>query len=163
MKKLIPFLVAAALAMPVFGAAAHHAFAQDGGTGPGCAGHHEGGGRGHHGHGGRGGRHGNPAEHVEERARMMTAMLDLDARQQTEVRRILTAEAAQMQTLMQQGRSEATHTAMRALHEQTKQSISVLLNPTQRATMERVEAARRANHEGRGHGPNAAPTPPATH
>ena len=142
MKKLVPFLLAGALALPVASVVVHHAFAQDGSHDCGPRGH----GGGHHGRGHHGrGHHGNPAEHVAERTRMLTAILDLNATQQAEVQRILTAAATEAQTIHQQPEGEARHQAMQALHERTKLSIAAVLTPAQRATMERVEAAREAN------------------
>lgn len=172
MKKILPFLVAGALLLPVMTVAGGAALAQRGG---GECGQHEGHGGGGHGRG----HHGNPADHVAGRTRMLTAMLDLDARQQADVTRILTAAATEMQTLFAQPRSEAQHTAMQALHQRTSASIAAALNPTQRATFQRVEAARTAEREshraerearraqrggpgGHGHGPGAAPTAPST-
>lgn len=145
MKKILPYLVAAALAFPVAGAAVSYANAQPSGPGGSCehGGRHGGEHGGHHGGPGRG-RHGDPAEHAEHRVRMLTAILDLDGRQAAEVRRILVAEATEMQAIHQQPRGEATHQAMEALHARTVQSIGAVLNATQRATMTRVEAARTA-------------------
>lgn len=99
---------------------------------------------------------------------MMTAILDLSPAQQTEVRRLLTAEATEMRSIADQADRDARHTAMRALHERTKASIRTLLNPTQRATMDRVDAVREAHRDGRGEhrgspaGAQPAPTPGAT-
>lgn len=170
MKKYVPFLLAGALAMPAFGLAAQHVSAQDGPRDGQC----DHGGRGGHGrHGGEGGPgahgrghhrgHGDPAARAEHRTRMLTAILDLNERQATEVRRILTAEATEMQNLRQQGRSDATRDAVRALHERTKTSIAAVLNPQQRATMQRMEAVRAENHREREtrRGADAAPARPA--
>lgn len=104
---------------------------------------------------------------------MLTAILDLDTRQQAEVRRILQAAATEMQTLFAQGRSDATRQAMEQLHARTQQQIGAVLNATQRATFTRVEAvhaaeraerqARRAEREAaRGERPGASDRGPVT-
>ena len=90
---------------------------------------------------------------------MMTAILNLDARQQTEVRRILTAESAEMATIHQQPRGEAQHTAMRALRERTKASIAALLSPSQRATMDRIDSVRQTERSRRDAERAARPAP----
>lgn len=112
--------------------------------------------RGHHGH------HRDPAAHAEHRARMLTAILDLDAHQSSEVHRILLRTATEMQTLMRGERNDQTRASMRALHDRAKAEIDALLNPTQRATMDRMEAAReqrgargRRGGGGRGQAPRA--------
>lgn len=175
MKKYVPILLASALALPVAGFAAHHASAQGGPRdgqcdhgGPGEGHHHgRGGGDGWHGRGGPHGGPRDPAERAEHRVRMLTAILDLNERQATEVRRILTAEATEMQTLMQQGRSPAMRDQMQAIHDRTQASIEAVLNPQQRATLQRMEAVRRqerAEHEaqrGPAGQPPAAPAPAA--
>jgi Spy/CpxP family protein refolding chaperone len=138
MKKFFPYLVAAAIAAPFVAAGAmaqpNAPTAQQGPRGE----------RGHHGRG-----HGDPSQHAEHRARMLTAILDLDAHQSQEVRRILARAATEMQALMSRPRGEERHTAMRALHDRTKTEIDALLTPAQRATMDRMEAARREGHGGR--------------
>jgi Spy/CpxP family protein refolding chaperone len=96
--------------------------------------HH--GGRGHHGRG-------DPALRAEHHLRMMTAILDLSAAQQAQVRQILESTQAERRTIREQGRSEATRAQMQALHERTEQRISAVLTPAQRATFDRVRAARR--------------------
>ena len=129
------------------------AAAQDGGVpaqqaGPGEC-------HGGHGRGGRG-MHGDPAARVEHRVRMMTAILDLDATQQARVREILSRSSTEAQALHAQPRSEEGRAAMQALRQRTEQQIEAVLSPTQRATFQRVRAAReegmrqhRAAHGGR--------------
>ena len=89
---------------------------------------------------------------------MLTAILDLNATQQAEVTRILNAAATEAQTIHQQPSGDARHQAMQALRQRTQQSIAALLTPAQRATLERVEAARRTNHDAR----RPSATPPST-
>lgn len=167
MKKLVPYLLAAALAAPVFGAGLSRVNAQPPSGGDAAQCDHGGGGPrgGHHGRG----RHANRdlAGHAEHRARMLTAILDLDAHQASEVRRILNRAATEAEALMQEPRSDATRTSMHAIHERAKNEIDALLTPAQRATMDRMEAVRGERHgrgegDGRGHhanprGPEARP------
>lgn len=95
---------------------------------------------------------------------MLTAILDLNATQQAEVTRILNAAATEAQAIHQQPQGDARRQAMEALHTRTQQSIAAVLTPAQRATMDRVEAARRASREAHRPTPPAnPPTPPATH
>lgn len=145
MKKLAPLALALSLALGPVAVAA----AQDGGVAaPGAHGEH-GPGECRHGGPGRGrggpgfgrGMHGDPAAHAEHRLRMLTAILDLDARQQASVRDILTQSATEAQALFQQGRSEEGRAAMDALRQRTEQRIEAVLSPTQRATFVRVRAA----------------------
>lgn len=129
-------LATLALALSL-GAAPALASAQDGGAPPprdrgGC---HEGG-RGHRGHG-------DPAQRAQHHLRMMTAILDLSAAQQAQVRQILESTATERRAIREQPRSEATRAQMEALHERTEQRISAVLTPAQRATFDRVRAARR--------------------
>ena len=161
MKKLAPYLLAAALAAPVFGAGLSRVNAQppSGGDARACDHGGEGPRGGHHGRG----RHGNRdlAGHAEHRARMLTAILDLDAHQSSEVRRILGRAATEAQALMAQPRTDATRTSMHAIHERAKTEIDALLTPAQRATMDRMEAVRGARHgHGGGRGDGANPRGP---
>ena len=125
------------------------AAAQDGGVAavqPGGRGHGHHGGRHRGGHG-RGMR-GDPAQRAEHRARMLTAILDLDARQQAQVRAILTQSATEAQALHAQLRaaggppSEEARAAMEAHRQRTEQRIDAVLSASQRATIARVRAVR---------------------
>jgi hypothetical protein len=148
MKKLVPYLAAAAIAAASIPAAAQDAGpAQRGERGGDCR-HHHGRGRGHH---------GDPARHAEHRARMLTAILGLDAQQEARVRAILAEAAAQHQAIRGEGRSEATRERMHALREEVEQRIEAVLTAPQRETMARIRAERerfrserRERHEAHG-------------
>ena len=139
------FLIAALAAAPLFTATS--AQAQAGGPRHGM---HHGGPAGRGGHDGRG-----------RRLEMLTAILGLDAQQQASIRQIVQGNEPRRQQIRQLPDAAARHAAIRALHEETHAAIQALLTPDQRSTLARVEAARRAHHEGgrRGPGPSGPGAP----
>lgn len=153
-------LVAALAAAPL---TVGTALAQDTAPGGGVHGHE--GPRGHGGphHGGRG--FGGPGQRIE----MLTAILGLDAHQEAGIRQIFEANRPRREQIRAMTDQTARHAAMEALHHETRASIDALLNPDQRATLDRMEAARRAHgprgegrEGGRGHGHGSPPSAPPT-
>ena len=109
--------------------------------------------QGRHGHG-----RGDRMEHL-------TTILGLDANQQAAVRQIFEANRPRFQEIRQMTDATARQAAMQQLHTQTHASIDALLTPDQRATFDRIQAARAAHageHGGRRHGRRGGATGPAT-
>jgi hypothetical protein len=146
MKKMVPFLLAATLAVPTL------ALAQQGPDGGGATSEtclHRGG----HGHGGGRG-HGDPRAHAERRARMIVAILGLDAARAAQVQSILAESATEGEALRAAPRSDAVRERMRAIHDRATARIDAILTPAERTTMARVRAVheeqRREHREHRG-------------
>lgn len=104
---------------------------------------------GPHGRGGGHGRfrHGGPGRRVE----MLVAILGLDATQEATVRQIFEANRPRFQEIRQMTDPAARRTAMQTLHQQTRARMDAVLTPEQRATLDRMEAARRAGRHGADH------------
>ena len=111
---------------------------------------HHGGPRMHAGPHGRGG----PGMHRRgpgERVRMLVAILGLDATQEATVRQIFEANRPRFQEIRGMTDPAARRTAMQTLHQQTRTQIDAVLTPEQRATLDRMEAARRERGPGAEH------------
>lgn len=144
MKKLTTMMIALAMATAPVGMAMAQ---NDGAATVQAEGRRQGG------HGMRHGRRGHfdPARMAEHRAEMLTAMLDLDAHQSTAIREILADSAERARTLFSQANGDraATREAMQALHRETQERIDALLNPEQRATLDRVREVRQTRMQER--------------
>lgn len=92
---------------------------------------------------------------LDRRVEHMTERLSLDARQQQQVRGILSGAAQQRRALMEQARLDETspRDAMQALRERTQAQLSSVLTAEQRTQLEAMRAQRgERGHGRRGHG-----------
>ncbi len=104
-----------------------------------------------------------PGEHgghfdPERRLARLTTDLSLTADQQTKLRAIFTAEAAEMKKLDETALTgEQRRTKMRELHKANRESIAALLTPEQK---QKFAAMHPKGPKGRRHGEAGGPPPP---